>query len=129
MKCVKYRDTLHKRLHREKQRNVDEVVSPSSHTNYRYLQDIYSEGPALTEPAHSLQEYKEQAGASHVEDSTHNSPSSELFWEEQKKAAQCKDKHQVRWHPLIIKWCLYLRHQSSGAYETLRNSGVLRLPS
>ncbi len=42
---------------------------------------------------------------------------------------QCKDRRQVRWHPLIIKWCLYLRHRSSGAYETLRNSGVLKLPS
>ncbi len=52
-----------------------------------------------------------------------------IFWEEQKKAVQCKDPRQVRWHPLIIKWCLYLRHRSSGAYETLRNSGVLRLPS
>ena len=29
----------------------------------------------------------------------------------------------------MIKWCLYLRHRSSGAYETLRRSGVLNLPS
>ena len=35
----------------------------------------------------------------------------------------------MRWHPLMIKWCLYLRHQSSGAYETLRNSGCVHLPS
>ena len=39
MKCVKYRDTLRKLVHREKQRKPDEVTSPSSHTNYRYLQD------------------------------------------------------------------------------------------
>ena len=35
----------------------------------------------------------------------------------------------MRWHPLIIKWCLFLQHQSSGAYETLRDSGLLKLPS
>ena len=28
-----------------------------------------------------------------------------------------------------FRWCLYLRHLSSSAYEVLRNSGVLRLPS
>ena len=34
----------------------------------------------------------------------------------------------MRWHPLLIRWCLYLRHQSSKAYETLRDSGIA-LPS
>ena len=52
-----------------------------------------------------------------------------IFWNQQKSALQCSNPRLVRWHPLIIKWCLYLRHRSSGAYETLRNSGVLKLPS
>ena len=29
----------------------------------------------------------------------------------------------------MICWCLYLHHQSSGAYSTLSNSGVMVLPS
>lgn len=29
----------------------------------------------------------------------------------------------------MIRWCLYLRHQSSKAYETLRQSGCFHLPS
>ncbi len=29
----------------------------------------------------------------------------------------------------MIKWALYLHHQSSGAYETLRSSGCVALPS
>ena len=29
----------------------------------------------------------------------------------------------------MIHWCLYLRHESSSAYETLRDSGVIVLPS
>jgi len=28
-----------------------------------------------------------------------------------------------------FRWCLYLRHLSSSAYELLRNSGILKLPS
>ena len=35
----------------------------------------------------------------------------------------------MRWHPLIVKWCLYQHYLSNGAYETLRNSGVIQLPS
>ena len=47
----------------------------------------------------------------------------QLFWEQQMKAALVKDARAMRWHPLIIKWCLYLQHKSSGAYELLRTSG------
>lgn len=35
----------------------------------------------------------------------------------------------MRWHPLMIKWCLYIRHQSQKAYEVIRDSGVICLPS
>ena len=35
----------------------------------------------------------------------------------------------MRWHPAMIKWCLYLRYQSSKAYELLRSSGCIQLPS
>ena len=43
-----------------------------------------------------------------------------IFWMQQKKASSTPDKRGFRWHPLMIKWCLYLRHLSSKAYETLR---------
>lgn len=52
-----------------------------------------------------------------------------VFWEQQLKAASCSDQRQMRWHPLIVKWCLYLRHQSSSAYETMHQSGLISLPS
>lgn len=29
----------------------------------------------------------------------------------------------------MIRWCIYLRHKSSGAYDLLRESGVVSLPS
>ena len=48
-----------------------------------------------------------------------------LFWTEQQTANSFKNCKSIRWHPLIIKWCLYLRHLSSKAYELLRNSGCI----
>ena len=52
-----------------------------------------------------------------------------VFWKQQLRAASCSDQCQMWWHPLIVKWCLYLRHQSNSAYETMRQSGILSLPS
>lgn len=52
-----------------------------------------------------------------------------IFWMQQLKILTLKSKSSIRWHPLIIRWALYLHHRSSGAYETLRKSGVLSLPS
>ena len=52
-----------------------------------------------------------------------------LFWEQQQKVASLKDARSKKWHPLIIKWCLYLRHLSGKAYELLRKTGAVSLPS
>ena len=35
----------------------------------------------------------------------------------------------MRWHPTIIKWCLYITSKSPKAYKLLRESGFLKLPS
>ena len=51
------------------------------------------------------------------------------FWSQQLKATATTSASGRRWHPLIIKWCLYLHHVSSKAYETIRNSGIITLPS
>eukprot|EP00731_Ephydatia_muelleri_P013194 Em0007g504a len=51
-----------------------------------------------------------------------------ILWMQQVEAAK-KKKRGVRWHSLIICWCLYWRHRSSGAYEALRNSRCIVLPS
>ena len=44
-------------------------------------------------------------------------------------AASRHDARGMRWHPSMIRWCLFLRHKSSGAYEALCESGVLKLTS
>lgn len=50
-----------------------------------------------------------------------------LFWQHQKEALS-KNPKGTRWHPMMIRWCLYLRHQSNKAYDVLRDSGIA-LPS
>ena len=52
-----------------------------------------------------------------------------LFWDQQQKAASLSNSRSMRWHPLFIKWCLYLKHLSSKAYEMIRDSGCISLPS
>ena len=52
-----------------------------------------------------------------------------IFWDQQQQANAAKKVQGRKWHPLMIKWCLYLRHLSSRGYEVLRNSGVISLPS
>ena len=52
-----------------------------------------------------------------------------VFWQQQVHAAFKDDARGMRWHPLMIKWCIYLRHQSQSAYETLRHSKCISLPS
>lgn len=45
------------------------------------------------------------------------------------QALSCKDSRQIRWHPLMIKWCLNVKLRSTSAYAAMRNSGFLKLPS
>ena len=52
-----------------------------------------------------------------------------LFWNQQVKAASQHSAKSMRWHPVMIRWCLYLRHISGKGYNLLRESGCLFLPS
>lgn len=45
-----------------------------------------------------------------------------IFWKQPKEAMATHKNGMLR-HPLMIRWCLYLRHLSSKAYETIRDSG------
>ena len=52
-----------------------------------------------------------------------------LFWDQQWTANSLKNNKSMRWHPLFIKWCLYLSHLSGKAYELLPSSGCIQLPA
>lgn len=53
----------------------------------------------------------------------------QVFWKQQRRANNLKKQSSMRWDPLMIRWCLYLRSLSGSAYELLRSSGVVSLPS
>lgn len=55
------------------------------------------------------------------------SPLVRLFWKEQKKNfGRSASGH--RWHPMIIRLAILLHSQSSQAYRSLKETGVLQLP-
>ena len=51
-----------------------------------------------------------------------------LFWEQQREALKSSSR-QMRWHTTFIKWCLNIKLHSSAAYEVIRDSGFMSLPS
>ena len=55
-------------------------------------------------------------------------PFMNLFWQEQKKMSS-PNPSGVRYHPMIIRFCLSLHSKSRSTYEEIRNSGILTLPS
>ena len=52
-----------------------------------------------------------------------------LFWEEQFRVAKTSDPRHMRWHFLIVRWCLNLKLLSSAAYHAARTAGFIKLPS
>ena len=55
-------------------------------------------------------------------------PFMSLFWQQQKKLFS-STKTGVRYHPMLIRYCLSLAAKSPSCYEELRNSNILVLPS
>ena len=52
-----------------------------------------------------------------------------IFWEEQQKYNSLRDKRQMKWHPLVIRFALNLKYMSTSAYRAVRQSGIISLPS
>ena len=155
--CIKYRSKLRSQLSRHWNENVTiPRTALSSHVNFRYLKtpkkrkrmmnlrtDAYAKKIELLRIRKKLQSCGIRVDENLHQDlisimTSHHQKILEefppgsfqrLFWEEQFKSAKLSDAHGLRWHPMMIRWCLYLRHISSGAYEAIRNSGVLTLPS
>ena len=55
-------------------------------------------------------------------------PFMDLFWQQQKKLLT-RSSTGVRYHPMVIRYCLSLATKSSACYEELRKSKILVLPS
>ncbi len=53
-----------------------------------------------------------------------NSPL-KMFLQVQLKAAKRESCHGFKWHPTIVKWCLYIYKMSAATYRAVRDSGFL----
>ena len=53
-----------------------------------------------------------------------------LLWQQQKEVLEKKDSRGMRWHPLMIRWCLSIYYTSAAAYKQLTSSKLsfLKLP-
>ena len=158
-KCNKYRKTLRALASRSCHEGECDRTHPSSHCNYRYLTSsekserlcrmhniCRSSSKQIERLKTKIAKEVERSGiqvdnmlqqdlqtimSNSIEAVTTNYPPNSfpaVFWQQQHEAAR-RDPRGMRWHPLMVKWCLYLRHLSGSAYETLRTSGVLKLPS
>ena len=61
-----------------------------------------------------MKNYAEDVHSTHKENTFE-----QLFWDHQQTPNSLKDSKSMRWYPLVIKWCLYLRHLSGKAYTVL----------
>ena len=52
-----------------------------------------------------------------------------IFWDQQVLYNSVKDKRQMRWHPLVLRFALNLKYMSTSAYKAVRQSGIIHLPS
>ena len=52
-----------------------------------------------------------------------------LFWEQQLQASQLSDLRHMRWHPVMIRWCLNLKLLSSASYHMLQTRRFMQFPS
>ena len=43
-----------------------------------------------------------------------------LLWEQQKAATKVKRLNSIRWHPVMIRWCLSIYLRSPGIYKLLK---------
>ena len=154
--CNVYRDTLYALQYKQKRRLSNaHPEKPNSHVNFRYLSDnqkvqrMHNMKAAVQATRSQLaKQLVETTKVKSVEvnNELHNDLASiawenheqildshpegsfqQLFWKQQLQAAS--SSKGMRWHPTMVKWCLYLRHQSPRAYELLCSSGCIWLPS
>ena len=156
--CVQYRNNIRSMAHRLKACSIATNTAHDSHTPYCRLDDqekvqrlrnlqkekkilkasnkklqlraqrlIENEGIKLTETESTDIEAVMKEASEKVdfpEDSFQC-----ILWEEQKKHCALKNKRQMRWHPLVIRFALALRNACTSAYRVVSNSGFLSLPS
>lgn len=153
-KCTDYRKALHT-MESRRVKNEEGMVSPKMNDRYlseqqkldklKYLENerkkltlklmrmqqkintnIQVEGIKLNNDDSSIveevmQNNKEQCPF------TVNSPQY-LLWQQQQLQCSLSNKKSMKWHPLIIRWCISIYLKSPGTYKHIRSSPFINLP-
>ena len=113
------------KLRAEVRRQRNEVKRLRSMLNEAMEQEGIVVDKQLENDLHTIMlEHTKEVNMKYAKDSFHL-----LFWDQQLRVLKTKDKRQVRWHPMMIRWCLSLKLLSSASYNALRSSNLLLLPS
>ena len=97
-----------------------------SRLNAKILAHVKSSGVCVSNDVHSDLTILMDEMSDNIKSQSSDSVQ-RLFWEQQLQSAKLKDHRQMRWHPMMIRWCLFLKSKSTVGYEALRN--VIKLPS
>ena len=152
LKCASYRNSLF--AMRSQSRQTDKT-NPKCNDRYMSMEDLKAkvkfleqERIRLTQKTLRLQDrirkdikekgiYVEESTSKLLKDivsSEVHSPPFEpdspqfLLWDEQRKQASLKDPRSMRWHPLMIRWCLSIYLKSPGTYKFMRSTPFIQLP-
>ena len=140
--CNEYRQTLNRMLYRLENcssQSDPDCTNISSLTNYHFLSSpekvqrlknlhaaYCAEHQKVIRLNQQIDKFLEKRGVE-VDEEMHDyllkvmestsvdqdtSQFARMFWESQCKAASLTNAKSMRWHPLMIRWCLYLRHLS-----------------
>lgn len=145
--CTRFRDSLRKRSHRARLSHTSITppapdapptpldTPPATHPNTETTDTDNS----LQQPPSALPEtitapLLNSAAATHqTTDKPASSgspdtwpPRAELLWKEQQLARTRGKGH--KWHPMMLRWAMALKHKSASCYKYLRQSGFLLAP-
>lgn len=147
--CSKFRDHLRVKRSRHSHADPSLIVADNSHTAYSHLNKTElvdrlrnvqrSRKSIRAKYAHLLKKVIRREGVKICQEDEEDvqallnevAPTIEqdrdspqyVLWQEQKKFNALKEKRQMRWHPLIIRFALSLFYSSRAAYRTAANSG------
>nr|XP_047125903.1 uncharacterized protein LOC101241084 isoform X2 [Hydra vulgaris] len=101
------------------------IATKSLHLQCRINQLIKKEGLIVDGETHKVM--KECLIDKNYNPFSESSPQY-LLWEQQKIQVSRKDKRSMKWHPVLIRWCLSIYLKSPETYKHLTKSEFMYLP-
>ncbi|CAG2224812.1 unnamed protein product [Mytilus edulis] len=146
--CITYRKTVQKQAARRKLKTPTQVktekvekikqlkkynsnlVSQVAALKKKVEKSIRSEGVSLSENnSKDMVNLMTSCESTVNEQFQMKTASSAYFGHSKQKSTIWLTKRGMRWHPMLIKWCIYLKSKSTSTYDSLRHSGFIKLPS